>query len=216
MTDTDQKQKRKQNELDDQEHNGDEQHLAEHPTGDERPMDQESVAADYDAVVAERDGYLDQLLRERADFANFRRRVDQERILARQLASRDILVQLLPVMDDFNRAMAAVPEDQASTGWVSGTAMVGKKLTNLLERAGVTPVEALGQRFDPAEHEAVASEPGTPGEYVAEVYQEGYLLGSTLLRPAMVKTGDVPADGATGSGSADENDESAERAVNRQ
>lgn len=157
----------------------------------DRP-NEETPPGDYDTVMAERDGYLDQLLRERADFANFRRRVDQERILARQLASRDILVQLLPVMDDFNRAMAAVPEDQAESGWVSGTTMVGKKLASVLERAGVTPLDAVGQRFDPAVHEAVASEPGTSGEYVAEVYQDGYVQGQSLLRPAMVKTGDAP------------------------
>lgn len=180
-------------------HDGDERETPSEDTGvdsEGRQLGDETPDHDYDAVVAERDGYLDQLLRERADFANFRRRVDQERTLARQMASRDILVQLLPVMDDFNRAMAAVPEEQASSGWVSGTAMVGKKLANVLERAGVTPVEALGQRFDPAFHEAVASEPGTSGDHVVEVYQEGYKLGQSLLRPAMVKTGDAP-DGAT-------------------
>ncbi len=160
--------------------------------GDDNDAEEAAADHDYATVVAERDGYLDQLLRERADFANFRRRVDQERISARQLASRDILVQLLPVMDDFNRAMAAVPNDQAASGWVSGTAMVGKKLASLLERAGVTALDAIGQRFDPAVHEAVASEPGTSGEYVAEVYQDGYMQGQSLLRPAMVKTGDAP------------------------
>jgi molecular chaperone GrpE len=95
-------------------------------------------------------------------------------------------------MDDFNRAMAAVPEDQSASGWVSGTTMVGKKLASVLERAGVKPLEALGKRFDPAVHEAVASEPGSSGDYVAEVYQDGYMQGQSLLRPAMVKTGDAP------------------------
>ena len=165
---------------------------------------------DFDAVVAEREGYLEQLLRERADFANFRRRVDKERLEARQLASRDILFQLLPVMDDFNRAMAAVPEDQAESGWVSGTAMVGKKLAHILERAGVTPIEALGQRFDPAVHEAVSSEPGTSGTFVVEVYQDGYKLGQSLLRPAMVKTGDPPGDAEAEPEATRENDTRAE------
>lgn len=147
-------------------------------------------------LAAERDRYLDQLQRERADFANFRRRVDQERALARQWASRDILAQLLPVMDDFNRALAAVPPEHADSGWVSGTAMVGKKLLGVLERFGVKPIDALGQRFDPAVHEAVATEPGTSGDYVVEVYQDGYQLGTTLLRPAMVKTGDAVSEPA--------------------
>ncbi|HEV2106857.1 MAG TPA: nucleotide exchange factor GrpE [Thermomicrobiales bacterium] len=161
-------------------------------------------------LAAERDRYLDQLQRERADFANFRRRVDQERALARQLASRDILAQLLPVMDDFNRALAAVPPEFADSGWVSGTAMVGKKLLGVLERFGVEPIDALGQRFDPAVHEAVATEPGTSGDYVVEVYQDGYQLGTALLRPAMVKTGDaVPEPAvATKTNGEDESDAS--------
>lgn len=161
---------------------------------DDHESENGTLDRDHGAVVAERDGYLDQLMRERADFANYRRRVEEDRVKARQLASRDILVQLLPVMDDFNRALAAVPAEQASSGWVSGTAMVGKKLANVLERAGVTPVEAVGQRFDPAVHEAVATEPGTSGEFVVDVYQEGYKLGQSLLRPAMVTTGDAPAE----------------------
>lgn len=188
MTDTEQKPKDKQDERLEPDAQKEDGRTPEHLVSSEDGTSDH----DYDAVVTERDGYLDQLMRERADFANFRRRVDQERILARQLASRDILVQLLPVMDDFNRAMAAVPKDQAASGWVSGTAMVGKKLANVLERSGVKPLDALGQRFDPAVHEAVASEPDSSGEYVAEVYQDGYMQGQSLLRPAMVKTGDAP------------------------
>jgi molecular chaperone GrpE len=152
-------------------------------------LDDQSVTTE--TIAAERDRYLDQLQRERADFANFRRRVDQERALARQLASRDILAQLLPVMDDFDRALGSVPPEHADSGWVTGTAMVGKKLAGILERSSVERLESLGQRFDPSIHEAVATEPGSSGEYIIEVYQEGYRLGQSLLRPAMVKTGDV-------------------------
>ncbi|CAA9556689.1 MAG: Heat shock protein GrpE [uncultured Thermomicrobiales bacterium] len=144
------------------------------------------------AAVAERDSFLEQLQRERADFANYRRRVEQERAAARQLANRDLLLQVLPVMDDFNRAIAAAPTDEGQQSWVSGTRMVGKKLEGVLERAGVTRVEALGQPFDPALHEAVATDPGSSGTVVVEVYQDGYRLGPNLLRPAMVKTGDAP------------------------
>jgi len=151
------------------------------------------LAAEVAALRTERDGLIDQLQRERADFANFRRRVDGERALARQHASRDILLRVLPVLDDFDRAMAAVPADQPETGWISGTRMVGKKLASVLEAAGVTPVPALGERFDPALHEAVATEPGSAADHVVEVYQGGYRLAGNLLRPAMVKTGDAPA-----------------------
>ncbi len=148
--------------------------------------------AELEAVIAERDGYLDQLQRTLAEFANFRRRTEQERATARQLAGRDLLLQILPVLDDFERAMASVPEEQRETGWVAGTAMIGKKLAAILERAGAKPIEALGQPFDPALHEAVATDPSSSGEVVVEVYQTGYKLGDGLLRPAMVKTGDKP------------------------
>lgn len=152
-------------------------------------LDDQAVSTE--TIAAERDRYLDQLQRERADFANFRRRVDQERALARQLASRDVLAQLLPVLDDFDRALGSVPPEHADSGWVTGTAMVGKKLAGILERSGVERVESLGERFDPAVHEAVATEPGSSGEFIVEVYQQGYRLGQSLLRPAMVKTGDA-------------------------
>ncbi len=164
-------------------------------TGSDGVGDHADPRDEMDTLRAERDALIDQLQRERADFANFRRRVDGERAMARQLASRDILIRILPVMDDFDRALAAVPADQPETGWISGTRMVGKKLASVLESAGVTPVPTLGERFDPALHEAVATEPGTAGDHVVEVYQGGYRLAGTLLRPAMVKTGDAPGGG---------------------
>ena len=167
------------------------QATADGPNDDQTDVPAEG--SELEAMIAERDSYLDQLQRTLAEFANFRRRTDQERVAARQLASRDLLLQILPVLDDFERAMASVPDEQRETGWVSGTAMIGKKLAGLLERAGAKPIEALGQPFDPALHEAVATDPGSSGEVVVEVYQTGYKLGDSLLRPAMVKTGDKPA-----------------------
>jgi len=143
-------------------------------------------------VTAERDEYLDQLQRSRAEFINFRRRTESERMLLRPLVTRDVLAQFLPVVDDFKRALAAIPPAERESGWVKGVAMIEAKLNGILERAGVTPVEALGQPFDPALHEAVATEPGTDGSTVVEVYQPGYRLRDLLLRPAMVKTGAAP------------------------
>ena len=143
-------------------------------------------------LQAERDAFLDQLQRSRAEFANYRKRVDSDRALLRERATQDLLTQVLPVLDDLQRALAAVPDDQRETGWVSGTQMIERKLAAIMERFGVSPIDALGQAFDPAVHEAVATDPGSSGERVVEVYQTGYRLGQTLLRPAMVKTGDAP------------------------
>ena len=148
-------------------------------------------APDLEAVIAERDGYLDQLQRSRAEFANFRRRTEQERAQIREIANQALLAQLLPVLDDFQRALAAVPEEQRQTPLVQGLQLIERKFWGVLERAGLAPIEAVGQPFDPAQHEAVESVPGTAGDTVVDVYQAGYRLGQTLLRPAMVKVGDA-------------------------
>ena len=147
-------------------------------------------ALDLAAVAAERDEYLDQLQRSRADFANFRRRTEQERAQIREIASHALLAQFLPVYDDLQRAMAAMPEEAREEPWVQGLALIERKFWNVLERAGVTPIEAKDQRFDPALHEAVDTVPGSSANTVVDVYQTGYRLGQSLLRPAMVKVGD--------------------------
>lgn len=162
------------------------------PNADGAPASAEQAqaqAVDVPALVAERDEYLDRLQRSVAEFANYRRRTEQERAQVRELANRALLTQLLPVVDDFQRALAAIPEDQRDTSWVQGMALIERKLWNVLERAGVSPIEAQGQPFNPAEHEAIASEPGTANDTVVDVYQPGYRLGEGLLRPAMVKVG---------------------------
>jgi molecular chaperone GrpE len=143
-------------------------------------------------LTAERDGYLDQLQRTMAEFANYRRRVDQERARARQLASRGILTQLLPLKDDLQRALANVPAEQLETSWVQGVQFIEQKLSALLEREGVTEIEAIGQPFDPSVHEAVATVDGSTQNVVTEVFQPGYKLGDQVLRPAMVRVGDRP------------------------
>lgn len=150
-----------------------------------------SETVDLDEVIAERDSYKDQFARARADYQNLRRRVEQDQISARQQAARDILMQLLPVVDDFDRAMANAPDGAEQQTWVSGTRMVGKKLLSVLERYGVRRYESVGAPFDPKHHEAVATD--GDGSYVVEAYQEGYSLGDQVLRPAMVRTGDKPA-----------------------
>lgn len=169
------------------------------PTADQVEMPDEAIedeeVVDQLAVVtAERDEYLDQLQRSRAEFANFRRRNDQERAMVRQIVGRDVLSQFLPVIDDLDRALAAIPESERQSGWVKGVSLIQTKLNGTVERLGVTKLDALNKPFDPALHEAVATEPGTSGSHVVEVYQNGYQLGDLLVRPAMVKTGDAPPE----------------------
>ena len=89
--------------------------------------------------------------------------------------------------------MAAVPAEARNEPWVQGLALIERKFWGVLERAGVSLIEAGGQPFDPAVHEAVDSVPGSAADTVVDVYQTGYRLGQTLLRPAMVKVGDKTA-----------------------
>ena len=153
-------------------------------------VEPESGEPTLESVTAERDNYLDQLQRTLAEFANYRRRVDQERNLAREFATRDLLRQIVPVLDDLQRALGSTPEDQRDAAWIQGVQLIEKKLVALLDREGVTPIDAVGQPFDPALHEAVASDPGSSGQTVVEVYQTGYRQRNNLLRPAMVRVGD--------------------------
>ncbi|MBA3643316.1 MAG: nucleotide exchange factor GrpE [Chloroflexia bacterium] len=159
----------------------------------------EHEAIDLKAVLAERDSYLDQLQRSRADLANFRRRTEQERAQIREIANQALLSQLLPVLDDFQRALAAVPEAERATPLVEGLTLIERKFWSVLERAGVRPLEVEGQAFDPSLHEAVESVPGSAANTVVDVYQPGYRIGQTLLRPAIVKLGDAPATAASAS-----------------
>jgi molecular chaperone GrpE len=155
----------------------------------------EAVGPDLAAAIAERDGYLDQLQRSRAEFANFRRRTEQERAQIREIANQALLAQFLPVLDDLQRALAAVPEAERGAALVQGLQLIERKFWGVLERAGVAPIEAVGQPFDPAQHEAVESVPGTAADTVVDVYQPGYRLGQSLLRPAMVKVGSRESSG---------------------
>lgn len=175
---------------DEQELNGQE---AEAPKADETDGGTEQQD-ELETVRAERDRYLDQLQRSVAEFTNYRRRTEQERTQLVPMVRRDVLAQFLPVLDDFERAMAQIPEDKRADGWVAGLGMIESKFRNVLERADVKPIDPVGEPFDPSRHESVATEPGTSGSTVVEVYQKGYSIGNTLIRPAMVKTGD-PVNG---------------------
>lgn len=164
------------------------------PNGPETREPAEITAIEaIQALQAERDDLVDQLQRSRAEFINYRRRTDQERTVVRQVVTRDVLAQFLPVLDDFQRALEAIPKEERTKGWEKGIELIANKLTAVLERAGVSPIDALGQPFDPSIHEAVATEPDSSGSHVVEVYQTGYRLGDNLMRPSMVKTGD-PAE----------------------
>ena len=132
--------------------------------------------------------YLDSLKRERASFQNYRRRVEHERLEQQRVATGNVLVKLLPIVDDFHRAMEAIPEDQRNE-WFEGVALIQRKLERFMQDEGVTEIAALGQAFDPNFHEAVGVDSDTEAESgtVTQVLQRGYQHGDRVLRPAMVR-----------------------------
>jgi len=128
----------------------------------------------------------DALLRRRADFENYRRRVERDRGAAQAEAEAGILRHLLSTVDNLERALAASGTD---SGLREGVALTLRELLALLDSLGVTPVDPRGQRFDPALHQAILHEPaaGFEAGTVAEVFRKGYTYKGRLLRPAMVK-----------------------------
>ena len=124
-----------------------------------------------------------------ADFANYKRRSEQEREATLGLANEMLLAKLLSVVDDFDRALAAMPPELEHLGWIEGLWLVERKLRALLESEGVTPIEAVGKAFDPREHEAAIHEEtasAPEGTVIGEI-QRGYRIRDRVLRPALVK-----------------------------
>jgi molecular chaperone GrpE len=135
--------------------------------------------------------YKDQWLRAAADYKNFKRRTDQERADLIRGASAGLVLKLLPVLDDLERAMSSVTPEVANSSWYGGFKLIPQKLQTVLESEGVAPIQAVGQDFDPNFHEAViyeAAGAGQENKVVAEL-QKGYTLRDRVLRPTMVKVG---------------------------
>ncbi|MEO8246892.1 MAG: nucleotide exchange factor GrpE [Chloroflexota bacterium] len=153
----------------------------------------EALTRDLEAATTRADEATYNWQRSAADFANFKRRTDDERSVIGQMGTALLISKMLGVLDDFDRALANVPPD-AHDGWVEGVRLVERKLRTVLEAEGVTPIDALGEPFDPNLHEAVVHEPTTehPDNTVIAELQRGYRLNDRVLRPAMVKVANNP------------------------
>jgi molecular chaperone GrpE len=141
-----------------------------------------------EAIQREKEALQDRLLRTAAEFDNYRKRMDRERRDLSEFASADVLKDLLPILDNFERALQA-PATPETDALRKGIELIHKQMLDLLKKRGVTPIEALGVDFDPNFHQAVIHEVSAEhreGEVMQEL-QRGYLLGDRLLRPAMVK-----------------------------
>src|SRR4029453_295809 len=132
--------------------------------------------------------FRDNWHRAEADFQNFKRRTEQEREELRRFGNVSLIINLLPILDDFERAFASLDSHLAGLSWFDGILLIYRKLRQLLENAGEKPIETEGQAFDPRLHEAVAHIEGEEGKVISEV-QRGYKLHDRVLRPAMVVVG---------------------------
>ena len=134
------------------------------------------------------ESYLASWQRAAADYQNYKRRVEQEREEVARLASAALIINLLPLVDDIERALQNVDVRLAGLTWVDGVRLIYRKFQALLEMNGVEEIEADGQTFDPTVHEAVMFGEGEDGKVIS-VVQKGYKLGGRVLRPAMVVVG---------------------------
>ncbi len=136
--------------------------------------------------------------RTQADFVNYKRRMQQEREQLEQFAGAEVVRQILPVLDDFERAVANLPESGPEAAWSQGVVAIVRKLEETLTKQGLQPIAAVGKEFDPSEHEAVLNVPvpaEQDGKVTAEV-RRGYKLHDRVLRPAQVVVGKDAAAGS--------------------
>jgi molecular chaperone GrpE len=146
--------------------------------------------AELEAKAEKADEYLELARRTRADFDNFRKRAAREAALAQERGVVKLAKELLPAVDNLDRALAAAENvaDGADDTLATGVKLVHAELLGALARAGIEPFSPQGEQFDPQRHEAMAQVPvdGAEAGTIVEVYQRGYVLGETILRPARV------------------------------
>lgn len=131
----------------------------------------------------------DRLIRSMAEFDNFRKRTEKEKAQMFEIGAKDIVEKILPVIDNFERGLATVPEAEKESAFVQGIELVYKQLLKALEDAGVKPIEAVGKEFDPNFHNAVmhAEDENLGENIVAEEFQKGYMYRDSVVRHSMVK-----------------------------
>jgi molecular chaperone GrpE len=126
--------------------------------------------------------------RAQADFVNYKRRIEQEQEEIGKFANSVLMLNLLPVLDDMERAFASIPPKLDKLNWVDGVRLIERKLWATLEAQGLSPIKALGEPFDPNFHEAVKEDKGKEGIVIEEL-QKGYMLHDRVIRPSMVIVG---------------------------
>ena len=153
------------------------------------PVDKGTAVADADELQRQRDDFFDRLLRKTAEFDNYRKRVERDRQSMAEAVAADAVKDLLPLVDDLERALKADSGAEGAEAYRKGVELIHRQLLEILRKRGVRAIEALGTDFDPHFHEAIAHEPaaGRRDGEVIEEFGRGYMLGDRLIRPAIVK-----------------------------
>lgn len=160
----------------------------------EAPSESEALQAQLAEAEAKVAVEHDQFLRTLAEFQNFRRRSEEQKKEDRDFANRESMLQLLPIIDNFERALAAAETSQSYEALMGGVTLTQRQLMDYLKKNGVEPITAVGEEFDPNFHEAVMRiEDGEhPDNTVVEELQRGYMMHTRVLRPSMVKVARKP------------------------
>jgi len=151
----------------------------------------EDIEALKQAIAEEKEkaeGYLANWQRAQADFINYKRRSEQEKEEISKFANSLLMLNLLPILDDLERAFTSIPPKMAKLTWVDGIRLIERKLQASLEAQGLSPIKVLGEPFDPKLHEAAMHAKGKEGIVIEEL-QKGYKLHDRVIRPAMVVVG---------------------------
>jgi molecular chaperone GrpE len=150
-----------------------------------------AMAAEREQFAAEKADLQERLLRSRAEFENARRRTERDRLDYLQFATMDMVRELLPILDDFERALKV---DTADRDYAKGVELIYQRMSDTLKKLGLEPIETAGQSFDPNLHQAVERVPTAEAEDQAILgeFQRGYNFKGKLLRPAMVRVAVTP------------------------
>lgn len=161
------------------------------PIDEEIEDEEEAVVSmeDYQKLLKEQEETKERLLRVQAEYDNFRKRTQREKEAALKYRAQEVIEELLPVMDNFERALQVEAKDEAAKNIIQGVDMIYRQLQTVLENQGVKEIKTDGEIFDPNLHQAIAqvNEEGFESGQITETLQKGYELKDRVIRPAMVK-----------------------------
>jgi molecular chaperone GrpE len=158
-------------------------------SADDLLIQMDALQKEVDAQKGKADEYLDALQRERADFINYKKRIEKDILLAHQNAAGNITKRYLAILDDLERALKNRPAGEEGQTWAQGIELIYRKLQSILDSDGIKEVDCEKKIFDPNFHEALTHEdsPAHKSGQIIEVVQKGYLIGDRVLRPALVR-----------------------------